>query len=85
MVENTLFIAIASILQAFTISQAVDSSGNVIPLEEKWAKGLATYVTDKALQLEVVLMLAARHLEPFACSITPRVDDLEALIKASEG
>jgi hypothetical protein len=50
MVENSIFIAVASILRAFTISQAVDSSGNLIPLEEKWIQGLATYVPSGTLQ-----------------------------------
>jgi hypothetical protein len=86
MVQNSLFIAIASILQAFTISRAGDSSGNAFPLEEKWVIGLATYVLAETLQLErFILMFPARRLEPFACSITPRVDDLEVLIKANEG
>jgi len=39
MAENSIFIAIASILHMFNISKAVDEDGNPIPVEACWVPG----------------------------------------------
>lgn len=40
MAQNSLFIAIASILHAFEIDRAVDHTGAEIPIEARWVSGL---------------------------------------------
>ena len=40
MADNSLFLSIASILQAFNIGEATDKDGNVIPIEERWVSSL---------------------------------------------
>jgi len=46
MAENSLFIAIATILQLFDISMCKDGSGNDIPPEFDWTSGFFSYPTD---------------------------------------
>ncbi|KAF8509756.1 cytochrome P450 [Hysterangium stoloniferum] len=41
--DNTIFIAIASILKAFNITPAEDTNGNPIPIKEAFTSGLATH------------------------------------------
>ncbi|KAF8465421.1 cytochrome P450 [Gautieria morchelliformis] len=68
--DNSLFIAVASILKVFDITPARDSStGEEIPVSKAFTSGL---------------FLTCRHPEPFICSMRPRSDASEALIFQGE-
>jgi hypothetical protein len=43
MADNSVFIAIASILQAFSITPTQDNIGNPIPIKEAFTSGFKSY------------------------------------------
>jgi len=85
MADNSVFIAIATILQLFDISPPKDGMGNDIQPVYDWTSGLFSYVQLVIYWLFLTLKSpwSSRHPTDFKCTIRPRSKASEQLILES--
>ena len=80
-----MWITIASILAAFTVSKAKDENGKDIEIEGDYCdSGLITLVSFLLCSFRCLNANTIRHKNPFKCSILPRSDTAKRLVQEAK-
>jgi hypothetical protein len=82
MAQESVWLAVSSIIAAFDISKSVDENGNVIEPTHEYLQSLIWCVGTRPRITFYLIFISSMPL-PFTCSINPRSEEIERLIRAS--